>query len=84
MENSTENSIMESFTKLFTESLDSTDIDMEIYKEIKKKYKKKAVRYEDDFKETDTFDMKLSDGSKIKVYYNDKDFSKPIFDFEWL
>ena len=56
---------------------------VEIYNAIKKKYKIKATFKEEDFNIDKSFDMKLEDGSKIKVLVNTTKYNKPVFWFEW-
>lgn len=61
-----------------------TDQRMQMYKEIKKQKGYKATFYDEDFNVTDSFKMKLKDGSKIKVLLNTTSFDKPVYWFEWL
>ncbi len=64
--------------KDLTEKLSETEQHMKMYKEILKKKHIKAVFNDEDFKVNDSFKMKLSDGSKVKVLINTKDFNKPV------
>jgi len=64
--------------------LKETNQQMEIYKEIKNKKGYQATFLPEDFKVTDSFNMKLSNGTKIKVLLNTTDFNKPVYWFEIL
>jgi hypothetical protein len=79
---------MATFKSIIKESskkpLSTTEQHMEMYKEIKKKKGYKASFLDKDFKVTDSFKMNLSDGSKVKVLLNTKDYDKPVYWFEWL
>jgi len=72
------------FRNLLIEKMSNTKRQMEIYKEIKNKKGYQATFNSNDFKNTDLFKMKLSDGSKIKVLLNTTDFNKPVYNFEWM
>lgn len=76
------------FTKLMDQECINedfnTELKMEIFKFLKKKGYKNPVHYGKDFKPTETFKLFKFKGHKFKIYVNDKDFNKPIYDFEWI
>jgi|SaaInl8_200m_RNA_FD_contig_41_1598380_length_1573_multi_7_in_0_out_0_3 hypothetical protein len=59
------------------------DMKVDIYKMLKKKYKANFSHLTSDFKEEETIDYKW-EGSKLKIYVNQADFSSPVYDFEWM
>lgn len=73
------------FKKLFIESKDDMSLEIELAKEIKKKYKlkKMPIRLEDDFEVEDSY-KKDSKNGKMKVLVNTKDYSSPVYDYEYI
>jgi len=74
----------ELFEDTLYERLSQSQMNMEMYKEIKKRYNFMATFYDEDFNVDESFTMKLSNGSKVKVLINTTDFNKPVFWFEWI
>ena len=70
------------FKELFTEDV---DLNLSIIKELNKRFKPKKtpVIYKKDFKPTDEFEMNTKNG-KAKILYNDKDYNRPVFYYEWI
>jgi len=73
-----------SFKKLFTES-NNTLFRLELKKEIKKKYGLKSlpVYTDDEFEPTDVYEKNSKNG-KIRVYFNNVDYNKPVYNFEYI
>lgn len=73
------------FKKLFMESRDDMSLAIELAKEIKKKYKLKKlpIRLEDDFEPDESY-KKDSKNGKMKVLVNTKDYSSPVYDYEYI